>query len=195
MAQYTIVIQSQPIRKSEIRYNSLMEVFLIAAMTADGFIARRADQVSTAWTSREDKQWFVQKTKQAKVCVMGRTTYETIGAPRSGRSILVLSSSGKTTLEDQDLELGQMTKISLSPTELVARLQELQVEQLAVCGGASVYTQFLQAGLINRLYLTVEPVIFGTGLSLFNQNLMNQISLVDIHRLSGQTVVLEYKAK
>lgn len=170
-----------------------MEIFIIAAMTADGFIARRSDQKSTVWTSQEDKQWFVQKTKEAKVCVMGRTTYETIGAPRSGRSILVLSSAGKTTLEAQDLELEQVTQVSLSPLELVTLLHELGVEQLAVCGGSSVYTQFLQAGLVDRLYLTIEPVLFGQGISLFNQPLENKIELVQVHDLSEQTKVMEYR--
>jgi len=170
-----------------------MNVFIIAAMSADGFIARRSDQKSTIWTSQEDKQWFVQKTKEAKVCVMGRTTFETIGAPRSGRSILVLSSAGKTTLEAQDVELGQVTQIAFSPTKLVVRLQELGVEHLAVCGGSSVYTQFLQAGLVDRLFLTIEPVLFGQGISLFNQPLENKIELVQAHDLSEQTKVLEYR--
>ena len=175
------------------RYNTLMEVFIIAALTADGFIARRADQKSTVWTSQEDKQWFVQKTKEAKVCVMGRTTFETIGAPRSGRSILVLSSAGKTTLDLQDLELGRVTQVSLSPAELLTRLYELGVEQLAVCGGSSVYTQFLHAGVVDRLYLTIEPVLFGQGISLFNHHLENKIELVQVHDLSAQTKVLEYR--
>ncbi len=170
-----------------------MEVFIIAAMTADGFIARRADQVSTTWTSKEDKQWFVKKTKEAKVIVMGRTTFETIGAPRSGRSILVLSSAGKTSLDSTDLELGQVTQLAISPVDLVARLQELAVEQLAVCGGSSVYTQFMQAGLVDRLFLTIEPVLFGQGISLFNHSLENKIELVQVHDLSEQTKVMEYE--
>ena len=55
-----------------------MQIFLIAAMTADGYIAENDADVSTRWTSEADSQWFRERTKQAGVMIMGRKTYETI---------------------------------------------------------------------------------------------------------------------
>ncbi|MCL5782229.1 MAG: dihydrofolate reductase, partial [Patescibacteria group bacterium] len=57
-----------------------MKCFIIAALSADGYIAR--DEHHPAfWTSKEDKKRFVELTKRAGVVIMGSTTYTTIARP------------------------------------------------------------------------------------------------------------------
>lgn len=74
-----------------------MKIILIAAISADGKIAERPDQTSLDWTSKEDTKFFVEKTKEAGVVVMGARTYATIGKPLKGRRLIVLSREGGTT--------------------------------------------------------------------------------------------------
>ena len=56
-----------------------MKVFIIAAISADGFIAKDPKEPSTSWTSLVDKKHFSEITKRAGTVVMGAKTYETIG--------------------------------------------------------------------------------------------------------------------
>jgi dihydrofolate reductase len=56
-----------------------MKTFIIAALTADGFIAKGSDHLSVEWTSKEDRKFFSDRTKKAGVVVMGLNTYKTIG--------------------------------------------------------------------------------------------------------------------
>lgn len=65
----------------------------MAAITADGNIAKHADHLSTEWTSHADKKLFVEITKQAGVIIMGRTTYATIGRPLPQRLNYILTRS------------------------------------------------------------------------------------------------------
>ncbi len=142
-----------------------MKITLIAAISADGKIAQSTGQSSLDWTSKEDTRFFVEKTKEIGTVVMGRKTFETIGKALPGRRTIVLSSTGGSKAERFEGREGvEWTRET--PSELVARLESEGVTGLAVCGGATVYSQFLEAGLVNELFLTVEPVLFGDGVPL-----------------------------
>lgn len=163
--------------------------FALFAETADGLIARTADTTaSTAWTSKEDKKFFIQKTKDAGVIVMGLTTYKTIGKPLPGRLNVVYAPAGTPEIPGVELT-------SLPPKELLADLERRGHTAVAICGGATIYTMFMEAGAIDTLYITVEPLIFGSGLRPFNKDLEIKLSLREVHRLGNDVLVLEYSVK
>lgn len=176
-----------------------MEIVLIAALSADGFIASRESEKSTDWTSKEDLRWFAKKTKEIGVCVMGRTTYETIGRALPGRVSIVLSKSGKAISELPPVVIGEpegsVFVTSSSPQEIVQELTTRGIQQLAVCGGASVYGQFLEEKLVTRLFLTIEPLLVGQGVGLSSKPLTQKLQLVQLQPLSESTIVLEYVIK
>lgn len=163
-----------------------MNVILIAAITADGFIGRSSGHAAD-WTSKEDKKLFVQITKEAGTIVMGSKTFETIGRALPGRRNIVLTS------RPQEYEVEGVEFTSESPQNLVDRLDSEGVKSLAVCGGAHVYHHFMQAGLVNELYLTVEPVLFGTGVKLFADELDVKLQLLSSDKLNEDVVLLHYK--
>ncbi len=182
-----------------------MEVFLIAAMSADGFIApggTAGSGPSTAWTGAADKKRFVELTKRAKAMVLGRKTFETFGSrPLKGRDIFVLSRSppGGTkpmvtvTEGAKDGGAGTVEWTSLPPRELVAMLAGRGYAELALCGGSEVYARFLADDLVDRLYLTIEPVLFGDGIRLFSKPLEKRLEFVSCGSAGNGTVFLEYR--
>lgn len=175
-----------------------MEIILFAALSADGFIARHEKELSKKWTSKEDILWFARKTKEIGICIMGRTTYETKGKPLLGRATIVLSKNGKPIAEVQPIEpseTGNVYFTNSSPEEIVADLERRGVTKIAICGGSTIYHQFLHLGLVNRLYLTIEPLFFGTGISLANRALNTKLRLLQLHPLSENTIVLEYQVE
>jgi dihydrofolate reductase len=159
-----------------------MKTFLIAAITADGFIAKDSAHLAD-WTSKEDKQFFVEMTKKAGAVVMGQNTYETIGKPLPGRLNIVYS-------RDKEYEGVEMTK--KDPRELLLDLEKRGYKEAAIGGGATVYTMFMEANLVDKLYLSVEPVLFGKGIPLFNKELDIKLELVSAKKLGEQTTLLEY---
>jgi dihydrofolate reductase len=159
-----------------------MKAFIIAALTADGFIAKSSQHL-TDWTSKEDKHFFVEKTKQAGVVIFGQNTFETIGKPLPGRLTIVYS-------KDKQYEGVQVTQ--KPPVELLKELEAKGYSQVAICGGATIYTMFIQAGVVDKLYLSVEPVLFGQGLTLFNKEVDARLELISMQKLGAQTVLLEY---
>ena len=164
-----------------------MTVFLIAALTADGFIAQGPAHTPMSWTSKEDKQFFTQRTKDARVVVMGLNTYKTIGKPLPGRQNIVYAPPG--TL----FEGVQVTQED--PKTLISKLSEEGFQEAAICGGATIYTMFMEAGVVDKLYLTLEPILFGSGIHLFNKELQVNLKLESTKNLSETTVLLEYSVE
>lgn len=165
-----------------------MHVFIIAALTADGFIAQSADQKSTRWTSKEDYRFFTSRTKEAGAVVMGSTTYQTIGHALSDRLTIVQTRHAGTTDFNQNPVFTDQ-----SPQQIVNWLvTQNKYAELAVCGGASIYTLWLESGLINTLYLTTHTkVSFGHGIRLFTKpvNLPNPTTTT---HLSDTTILNVY---
>lgn len=166
-----------------------MKVFLIAAITVDGFIGRSASHMAD-WTSPEDKKLFVAKTKEAGIMVMGSKTFATIGRALPGRKTIVYTSNPEAFLAQENVEA-----TNESPAELIARLEQSGAASLAICGGASVYSLFMEAGVVDELYLTVEPLAFGTGVPLFGNSLETQLDLLSSEKLNSNTVLLHYAVK
>ncbi len=161
-----------------------MKVLLIAAISADGYIAHADDEL-VSWTSKEDKKLFVELTKQAGVVVMGSKTFLTIGMALPGRRNVVYS---RQELREPNIELTQER-----PVQLVARLKQEGEHAIAVCGGRAVYDMFLGAGVVDELYLTVEPVIFGQGVGLVGSPLDLSLRLVDCKPLNKNSMLLHYE--
>ena len=160
-----------------------MTTFIIAAITADGLIARNPGQTSMEWTSKEDKQFFIEKTKQAGVVVMGENTYKTIGRPLKDRLTIVYS---------RDTQFEGVETTQKSPSELLANLQQRGYKEVAICGGQTIYTMFMEARVVDKLYLSVEPVLFGAGMHLFNKELDARLQLISMKKLGENTILVEY---
>ncbi|HSX30651.1 MAG TPA: dihydrofolate reductase family protein [Candidatus Saccharimonadales bacterium] len=162
-----------------------MKTFIIAALTADGFIGRSAGHTAD-WTGSEDKKVFVRLTKEAGVMVLGARTFATIGRALPGRRNIVytrhpesITSEGvETTLEP--------------PSELLTRLEKEGVTAVAICGGTSIYDLFMQANLVDELYLTVSPLLFGTGVRLFDVPVDVHLELKESSPVGTDSVLLHY---
>jgi dihydrofolate reductase len=164
-----------------------MKIFIIAAISIDGFIGRDSGHFPD-WTSPEDTKFFVEKTKEAGVMVMGANTYQTLveaGRTLPGRrSIVYTSDSSKFDAQTETTQL--------DPTDLIAQLEQQKVEQVAICGGSKIYGMFMEAGVVDDIYLTIEPVVFGEGIKLFDRKLDKSYRLLDTTKLNDNTIMLHY---
>jgi dihydrofolate reductase len=172
----------------------MIQAFIIAAQTIDGFIAKDKDHAAT-WTSKDDKKHFVELTKNAGVVVMGSRTFATLPKPLKERlNVVYTRSPEKLAAELADKIAGAENVLITDkpPVELLAELEAESHTSVAICGGAEIYSLFMETGLVTKLYITVEPVMFGTGISIFNKPLDSRWNLVNSTSTGGGTVFLEY---
>ncbi len=166
-----------------------MHITILAAMSADGRIATSRDEL-VDWTSPEDKQFFVLKTKEAGVVVMGRRTFETLGEPLSERLNVVMSHQ-QALFPDVP---GVVECTSESPHGVVHSLESRGYMKAVVIGGHEIYSAFLSADLVTDMYLTIEPRIFGDGVPFVEGIAAKKLQLMSAEKLGGQSVLLHYVA-
>ncbi len=165
-----------------------MKVIAIAAITADGLIGRDARH-ATNWTSKADKQMFAAASRKAGVVILGRATFATFPKPLKDRLHIVLTAHPEAFASTP----GVVEYTSAAPAEILRNLEARQFSEVIIGGGASIYRQFIEAGLVDELWLTIEPVLFGKGISLIGGDSIEiHMRLLETVQLSGETVQLKY---
>lgn len=167
-----------------------MKILFVAAVSMDGYVAQSAEQNSLEWTSKEDTQFFVQKTKEAGVVVMGRKTFDTIGRPLKGRRLIVMTRQPSLSFEGEGVEY-----TTASATALIEQLASEGVEQVVIAGGPQIWSLFLEAGLVTDVFLTVEPVLFGGGVRFCALDQPMRFELVESRQLNEHAVMQHYCVK
>jgi dihydrofolate reductase len=171
-----------------------MNVFIIAALTADGFIAQNSEHSPMNWTSKDDKRRFVELTKKAGVVVMGSKTFSTFPKPLKERLNIVYTRDPMKAEETYE-KADNLQFTDIDPVELLKGLESKGYSSVAICGGSEIYTKFMKAGVVKKIYLTVEPVVFGTGVSLFKEPVEASIELVSTEKTETGTIFNEYNVK
>ncbi len=178
-----------------------MKKVLIAAMTLDGKIARHAVH-DVNWTSKEDKNFFREETKKAGVVIFGTNTYKAIGRPIPDRLNIIMTRD----LEKYSAKTirGLLEFTSDSPKVILDKLVQRGYEKVVIGGGSAIYFLFLKEKLIDEVYLTLIPKIFGKGIGLFkglnsgfNLDGFDEVDLelIDISKLGIGEILLKYKVK
>ncbi|MEK7156449.1 MAG: dihydrofolate reductase family protein [Patescibacteria group bacterium] len=137
-----------------------MRCIAIAAVTIDGKIALDAGHFSD-WTSPEDKDFLHEMLDKSDVIVVGNNTYKTAIGPLSKRNCIVFTASVATSERKSDT----LAYCNPASSDCIPLMRKY--EKVAVLGGTQTYTWFLENDLLDELYLTIEPIVFGRGLNLF----------------------------
>jgi len=167
-----------------------MKTIIIMAQSLDGIIAYDADHTAN-WTSKEDKQFFISETKKAGVIIFGRNTFQTFGGkPLPGRLNLVMTrDEGESKLEKPGLLEYAVNK---KPSEILEMLKKRGFKKVFIGGGSMINSLFFDSGLVDELWITVEPKIFGTGLKIFTDKKRDiNLSLKTVKK-ANQSVLLKY---
>lgn len=117
-------------------------IAIIAAMAANRVIGRDG---KIPWDLPEDMKRFRELT-MGHVVVMGRRTWEEIGAPLPGRIICLVSSSCHIQEET-------IFTVSSLPEAVQQSESRYPDKHIFLCGGASIYREGM--ALADRIYLTV----------------------------------------
>ena len=177
----------------------------IAAITIDGKIAQNKKHMSD-WTSPEDKLFMRALLNKCDVVIVGNNTYKTAIKPLSKRNCIVFSRSENQT--------NQMNRIYVNPekTDIKKLINNLPAfapgfgglpsknknkvgKKIAILGGAQTYAYCLANNMLDELYLTIEPLVFGKGINLFEgKNFLNSnFKLISIKKLNKQgSLLLKY---
>lgn len=173
-----------------------MKVIMVMVATVNGKITKGNNPHVRKWTSREDQEYFSSLLKKNNLLVMGSKTYE--GARRHiklGRKQLKIVLTRRPSKYRAEVVPGKLEFSSERPAQLIKRLESKGFGQILLLGGGITNALFLKEGLVDELYVTLEPKIFGRGKALIGEKELEVfLELVKIKRLNQKgTLLLRYK--
>ena len=86
-------------------------------------------------------------------------------------------------------------KVAASPLEALRYLEQKGFSTSLVGGGAQLDGCFLGQGLIDEIYLNIEPLLFNSSTFVTNENLERRLKLVSTSRLGDNILQLQYKVE
>lgn len=159
---------------------------MMMAITLDGKIAKDKNQLAN-WTSKEDKKLFMEVSKEHGVIIMGENTFKTFPKPLPNRLNVVFSYNSGEDIEDS------LMWVNGDPKQVLIELEKKSYTKALLGGGASINSLFLKNQLINEIIITIEPKLFGQGISLFSEDFDIDLELLDHKLLNPNVLMLKYK--
>jgi dihydrofolate reductase len=171
-----------------------MRVTLIAVQSLDGFITRHGTP-GAGFASEADQRYFRAALRGFDCAVMGRATYAQSratggGQPDASRRRVVLTRAPEKFAADT--VPGAVEFTAEPPEKIIARLRAAGHRTCALLGGAQIHSLFLAAGLVDELWLTVEPRLFGGGTPLLTTPTDARLELLAHLPLDSGTLLLKY---
>ena len=174
----------------------------------DGFVA--GPQGEMDWISVDDAMFELagKRTEESDTALYGRVTYQMMDA--YWPTAAVQPSASKHDIEHGNW-YNQVEKIVISKslrgmskpkTEVISENMTTEVDKLkkgngkdiVVFGSPSTYHQLIDAGLVDELWMFVNPILLGEGISMFGKIKNRQkFSLTEATTFASGVVCLHYK--
>ncbi|HLO58823.1 MAG TPA: dihydrofolate reductase family protein [Bacteroidales bacterium] len=167
-----------------------MKVILVFVQSLDGKITKWGYPIVRSWSSKEDQDYFSSLMKKSELTVVGSNTYNFDPfKPSPGHLLVVMTGHPELYRTIQ----GSIEFSNLSPTELVKEYSA-RYDQMLMVGGPHLATSFFTENLIDEIWLTIEPKIFGSGGNFVtDQNLDIRLQLKSLEKINNSgTLILKY---
>ena len=181
-----------------------MKVILYMAVSIDGIAALDEKTGIERYGSSEDRDFFLAGAKACDAVIMGKNTaasFKVNGVPNfvlthDKNFLKAQKSAGADGAKAQDARGFERVCLCGEPQEICAALEARGIKKAALLGGPSTNLHFLRAGLVDEIFLTVEPVTLGQGIRFLSEPLESRWTLADTKVLNARgAIVLHYVAE
>lgn len=168
-----------------------MKTILYMTITANGYIATEDDKVD--WISKESWQSYLNTIRKIDAVIIGRRTYNLMPRKEFQRNCeyVVLTHSKPVKSKSPNVIF-----TNRSPKEVINFLNRKGFKRICIAGGGKTNASFMKAGLIDEIYLDVEPLVLGKGIQFFHPSeFQTKLKLLSIRKLRDSTIQLHYRVK
>ena len=156
----------------------MRNVFLFMMVTLDGFFEGPNQEIDWHNVDEEFNEFAIQQLDEVDTLLFGRVTYEGMASywptPFAKENDPIIADKMNTvpkivfskTLDKAEWNNSRLVKEHV--TEEISKLKQQQGRDLAIFGSSKLAASLLQMGLIDELRIMVNPIILGSGKSLFN---------------------------
>ena len=160
-----------------------MKTILIFVSSLDGKVTKWGEPNVRSWSSHQDQDYYKKVWNESRLIIMGSATFNADTFSPSPNHLIIVMTSQPDRYKSFEVP-GQMEFTNETPVELSSRFTKNDQEKMLVIGGPHVATSFLQEKLVDELWLTIEPRIFGIG-----QNFATDAKLdIDLRLIQSEKV-------
>ncbi|WP_271252389.1 dihydrofolate reductase family protein [Pseudanabaena sp. Chao 1811] len=166
------------------------KLILYIATSLDGYVARSSGAVD--WLFTDQDYGYEAFYETCDRLLMGRTTYEQIKSwgdyPYPDKQGFVFS---RNIQQDRD---DNVTFVSSDLVSFVNNLKNQDGKDIWLVGGAAIAKTCLENNLVNKLILSIHPIILGEGIALFPPPLPTlNLKLEDLQVFNTGLVQITYQ--
>jgi dihydrofolate reductase len=171
-----------------------MKTIMIFVSSLDGRITRWGNPMIRSWSSKSDQEHFDAIWKDTHVILMGSGTYNPDPVKPVSRHLFVVLTRQPERYKSREVP-GQLEFTDDPPLVLMERFKKANEDKVLIVGGAQIAALFLKAQLIDELWLTIEPRIFGIGPGFVNDEKLDiELRLLSCKQANDQgTLILKYR--
>ena len=176
----------------------MRKVTLGMQVSLDGYVATVDGSLDWAFANFDAELGAsaVESLSQLDTVLLGRNNYEEQAAAwpnREGPMADIMNNLHKIVFSKtlDKVEWNNSRRATGSPAEEIAQLKQQPGKEIGVAGGARFAQSLSKQGLIDEYWLTIHPVVLGSGLPLFVAPLT--LKLLNTRTLASGVVVLTYQ--
>jgi dihydrofolate reductase len=171
-----------------------MKVILIFVSSLDGKVTKWGSSNIRSWSSHQDQDYYKEARQESELIVMGSNTYKSDQPKPSTDHHLIVMTSNPDKYRKHAVT-GQLEFTAESPKKLVTRFKKHGHKLMLVVGGPHVATSFFKRQLIDELWLTLEPKIFGVGANFAMEKKLDiSLQLIHSEKVNEQgTLITKYR--
>ncbi len=139
-----------------------MKTILIFVSSLDGKVTKWGQSHVSSWSSHQDQHYYQNVLNESRLIIMGSNTFNFGTFKPSTNHQLIIMTGHPDKYKNLEIS-GQIEFTNESPNGLTNRFTKEGHQQMLVLGGPHIATSFLKEQLIDELWLTIEPKIFGQG--------------------------------
>jgi dihydrofolate reductase len=162
------------------------------AISLDGFLAGPNEEIDWLRYSDDVAEIMKESFRGVDTMLMGRKTYDFAqkmggGPPMKGVTTYVFSSS----LEEVG---GDAKLIASDAADFVRDLKAKEGGDILVMGGGELGTSLIDAGLVDEIGFSIQPVLLGGGIPAFRElSRRFELELIETRAIKPGLALLRYK--
>lgn len=164
----------------------MRKISLFIAVSLDGYIADSKGGVGWLKGQSSDDgniDTYSGFVKNIDTVLMGWNTYHQVVTELSPAKWVYNDFTTYVITHNMCTSSEKIRFTSTNPVDLVKRLKKENGKGIWICGGANIIQQLVNEDLIDFYYITIVPVLLGSGIRLF-KNAKHEIKLKLLHTQS-----------
>jgi dihydrofolate reductase len=184
----------------------MASVTVFNSVTLDGYFTDQSGDLS--WAHKNDPEWneFVAgNAKGESILLFGRRTYEMMAsfwptpqAKQSFPEVAAAMNKQSKVVFSKTLDKATWNNTRLVKSDLPGEVRKLKKQSgpdVVILGSGTLVSQLTQEGLIDQYQVIVNPVVLGSGRTMFDGvTTKPNLKLINERRFKNGNVLLTYEA-